>query len=202
MAHKNNKNHQQVQPSFFKQQEQKLGNGFINRLTSEMIRKNALRIFKDLASGAIDPEVDYKYFDSYDITYNLYLAAADNANYNYACYMGLCNTPQQLSNPNTVKIAQAHYEHYMVYQSIVVHLNNILYNLAHYNGAYTRYYLTQLVYAIRGSRRIFNGYFITISDKDTDRGYMRKERRQIPNGQGFSNQGEDGFFKKPPQNNM
>lgn len=193
---KNNKKHQQSQPSFFKQQEQKLGVGFINKITSEMIRKNALRIFKDLATGAIDPEVDYKYFDVCDITYNLLLAAQDNALYNYTCYTGLCNAPQQLLNPNAAKMASAHYEHYMVYQSLAIHLNNILQNIQMYNGVYTRLYLNQLVNDIRGSRRIFNGYFITVSDRETDRKYIRQERRSIPNGQGFGNKSEDGFFQK------
>ena len=181
------------QPSFFKQQEQKYGVDFINRINTEFVRKNALKIFRDLACGAINPDKDYVYFNVYDFTYNLFLAANDNAKYNWCCYHGLSTSQYAQQDIEMQKIAASHFEHYNVYTSICSHLNNILYNITYYDGVYTRFHLDQLIAQIRWSRNVFNGYFITIG-KDSDRNYVKKERRQLPNDKGFNNQSEGGFF--------
>ena len=46
-------------PSFFMQQRQRNGEYWMNFVSTEFIRKNANRIFKDLATGAAN--VDYEY---------------------------------------------------------------------------------------------------------------------------------------------
>ena len=47
------------QPSFFMMQRQKFGEDWLNRVNSEYIRKNALKIFRDLAYGAANIEVEW-----------------------------------------------------------------------------------------------------------------------------------------------
>lgn len=188
-------NQPKVQPSFFQQQRQKLGSDFMNRINPEIVRKNALKIFKDLATGAINVEHEYEFFNRYDFTYALWQAATDNAKYNYFSYMGLYNYPGCAADPEMIRVCQEHFDLYNLYNSIAVHLNNILQNITMYQGIYTRHYLTQLVAEIRWKRYAFNGYFITIP-KDDDKSTIKK-RREIPDhDQGFSNQGEGGFWDK------
>lgn len=181
------------QPSFFKQQQEKYGPDFINRINTDIIRKNALKIFRDLSYGAINTVTDYVYFNVYDFTYNLYVSANDNAMYNWCCYHGLSMSPVAQQDENMQKIAKSHYDHYMIYMSISAHLNNILQNITYYNGIYTKYYLDQMIAELRWSRNVFNGYFITIG-RDDDKRRNRQERRQIPYDQGVDYQSEGGFF--------
>lgn len=190
-----NKGHKQKPPqlSFFKQQEQKYGSSFINQINTEFIRKNSLKIFRDLAYGAINPDVDYVYFNVYDFTYNLLISAQDNAKYNYYCYHGLSLSPYLQNDITMQKIMAGHLDHYNVYVSICTHLNNILQNITLYDGVYTRFYLQQLIAELRWTRNVFNGYFITIG-RDSDRNYIKQERRQISNDKRFNNQSEGGFF--------
>lgn len=192
---------QTIQPSFFQQQTQKLGPGFMNKINTEFVRKNALKIFRDLACGAINPEQDYEYFNIYDFTYSLYDSAMDNATYNWYCYYGLYNNPMSQSDPNMQRIAAEHYERYTLYNSIAIHLNNILQNITMFGGVYTRFYMQQLIAEIRWKRNTFNGYFITLT-KEYDNSYIKNKRRELPNDQGFSDKSEGGFWDKPFKDNM
>ena len=195
-----NKPHK-VQPSFFKVQEQKLGIGFFTKMNAEFVQKNALKIFKDLATGAINIDEEYKYFDNYDFTYNLRISAANNAKYNYYTYIGLSNNPMYQSDVFMQRVAAQHYENYLVFYKIELHLSNILNGISFQNGVYTRFYLHQMVAEIRYCRNSFNGYFITVADKDASR-RLKVERRQLPDDKGFSNQDQGGFFEKHTQSNM
>lgn len=190
----------QPQPSFFVQQQQKLGTGFMNRINTEFIRKNALKIFKDLACGAINPDVDYEYFNQYDFTYNLITAANDNAKYRYYVWIGLTNNPQYQYDGEMQRVAAEIYEQMNIYNTIVIHLNNILQNITMGNGVYTRFYLQQLIAEIRWKRNAFNGFFITLSHEDDK--LARQKRRNISDDQEYYNQDEKGFFQKPYKDNM
>lgn len=196
---KKHKGGQNKQPriSFLKQQEQRLGTGFLNRLTAEDIRKNALKIFRDLADGNMDINEVEQYFNQADFTYNLLEAAKDNLNYRNYVYMGLINHPQLPYDANMQRVANELADQITTYNSIVVHLNNILYNISLYNGVYTRYYLQELMSEIRWRKNTFNGFFITLP-KDSDKRRIRQERRQIgDNDKRFNNPNEGGFFNKP-----
>lgn len=203
----NNKNplkQKPQQPSFFMMQRQKFGEDWLNRVNSEYIRKNALKIFKDLAYGAANIEVEYKYFMNHDFTYNLAEAAYDNAKYCYACYVGLSSNPAALADAYMVKIAQEHYDRYQVFNTIVMHLNGILKDNACSNSTLVRYYLQEMVAAIRWKKVAFNnGYFITLP-KEHDKAYVKQERRQYNDGYKSyqDDSGLKGFFKQPDQTNL
>lgn len=193
--HKGGQN-KQPKPSFLKQQEQRLGTGFLNRLNAEDIRKNALKIFRDLAEGNMDPNEVEQYFNQTDFTYNLLVAATDNLNYRNYVYSGLISNPQIQYDLEMQRVASEVADQIRTYQSIVGHLNNILYNISMYNGVYTRYYLQELISEIRWRKNTFNGFFITLP-KESDKKRIRQERRQIgDNDKRFNNPNEGGFFNK------
>ena len=188
-------------PSFFQQQRQKLGSDFMNRINTEIVKKNAVKIFKDLASGAINVDHEYEFFNVYDFTYALKDSAIDNARYNWACNVGLQSNPMTASDPFLQLICQEHYERYMLYQTISGHLDNILMNITQFGGVYTRHLLTQLVAEIRWKSKVFNGNFITILPGGNTKN-IKQERRVINNGQGFSNKSEGGIWDKSNKDNM
>lgn len=187
--------------SFLKQQEQRLGPGFLNRLNTEDIRKNALRIFKDLAEGSMDPNETEQYFNQTDFVYNLLVAANDNYTYRIYVYQGLISNPNIQFDPEMQRVASEVLDQANTYMTIGVHLNNILNNITMFNGVYTRFYLQQLITDIRWKKNAFNGFFITLP-KDGDKRRARQERRQIGNEKGFSNKNEGSFFDKPFKNNL
>lgn len=198
MAKNNNKPRRQQppQPSFFMQQRQRYGEDFMHFINGEIIKKNGLKIFKDLAYGAILPANDFVYFNEYNFTSNLRDAAKTNAEYNWYCYLGLMNSPGIGIDTNIQQIAAEHYEQFTVYNDIVVHLNNILNGITMYNGIYTAQYLEQLIGTLRWKKRVFNGYYITIVNEEDHRP-KRRELGGNSNDQGFGNQTEGGFFGSP-----
>lgn len=202
---KNNKkggsvNPKPPQPSFFQMQKQRLGEGFMNMITIEDIRKNALKIFTDLAVGAINPESDYEYFNRYDFTANLLQVANDNLRYRQYIYTGLVNNIAYPGDTEMQRVATELYDQIVTYNSVVLHLSNILNNITLYNGIYTTFYLHELIANIRWKRNTFtSGVKLVILPEDNSR--IRNKRREIPNDQGYSNQDEGGFFNKATQNN-
>lgn len=191
----------QPQPSFFQQQQQRLGVGFMNRLTTEDIRKNALKILTDLAVGAINPDNAYEYFNQYDFTYNILAVTQDNLKYRQYIYIGLTNHPMYYQDGEMQRVGAELYDQIMTYQSVVVHLNNILQNITMYGGIYTRFYLQQMVAEIRWKRNTFStGIKLVINPQDNR--HLKNKRRELPHDQGFNNQDEGGFFNKPNQSNM
>lgn len=191
----------QPQPSFFQQQQQRLGVGFMNRLTTEDIRKNALKILTDLAVGAINPDNAYEYFNQYDFTYNILAVAQDNLKYRQYIYIGLTNHPMYYQDGEMQRVGAELYDQIMTYQSVVVHLNNILQNITMYGGIYTRFYLQQMVAEIRWKRNTFStGIKLVINPQDNR--HLKNKRRELPHDQGFNNQDEGGFFNKPNQSNV
>lgn len=188
------------QPSFFMQQRQKNGDGWLNFVSTEFIRKNAMRIFKDLATGAANTEYEYQYFLNKDFVYNLNVAAYDNASYSYACYIGLKTYLENNNQPdqNMARIMQEHLDRYNLYNSIVMYLNSIYQDVTYQNGTLVKYYLQQMVADIRWKKNAFNGYFITLP-KDYDANYVKKERRVINNDNRMyqDDSGQRGFFSEP-----
>lgn len=189
------------QPSFFQQQQQRLGVGFMNRLNTADIRKNALKILTDLAVGAINPDNAYEYFNQYDFTYNILVVAQDNLRYRQYIYIGLTNHPSYYQDTEMQRVGAELYDQIMTYTAVVTHLNNILQNITMYNGVYTRFYLQQLISEIRWKRNTFSsGIKLVINPQDNN--YVRNKRRELPHDQGFNNQNEGGFFNKSDQNHM
>lgn len=191
-----------LQPSFFMQQRQKNGDYWLNMVSTEFIRKNAMRIFKDLATGAANVDVEYQYFLNYDFTYNLAVAASDNANYNRICYLGICNSPVPVDK-EMVRIANDQLEKFNVYNMIVSYMNSILQDLTFNGGMLCRYYLQELVASIRYKRNIFNGNFITLA-KEYDRKNVKLERRSRNYDDRIDqdDSGTEGFFAKSNETNL
>lgn len=186
---KNNRNKPKNQPSWIQQQLQQNGEAFIGRLTTDIIRKNALKIFKDIASGNIDYNRDWKYFGMYTFTYNLFLSAQDNAYYTWTCCSGIMtmlNSGQ--ADSKMVEIANELKLNYDAYSTVMQGLNNILSVIQASNGEHLDMYLPpklqELTVQLQRYRRCFNGYFITVGRPDDGR--MRIERREIPNGESRS----------------
>lgn len=193
----------QLQPSLFMQMRQKNGDSWLNLVSTDFIRKNALRIFKDLAYGNVNTDYEYQYFMNYDFTYNLAQSAYDNAKYCYSSYIGLYNSPITYQDPDMMKIMQEHYDRFLLFNCIVSHLNNILNDVSFNNGALVRFYLQTMVADIRWKKNAFKGYFITIP-KEQDTKYVKKERRQVNNDYRFNkdDSGERGFFAQSDSSNM
>ena len=148
--------------------------------------------------------VTYSDGNTEHFTYNLAEAAYDNAKYCYACYVGLSSNPAALADSYMVKIAQEHYDRYQVFNTIVMHLNGILKDNACSNSTLVRYYLQEMVAAIRWKKVAFNnGYFITLP-KEHDKAYVKQERRQYNDGYKSyqDDSGLKGFFKQPDQTNL
>lgn len=184
-----------MQPSFFMQQRQKNGNNWLNLVSTDFIRKNALRVFSDLAYGSINPDTEYFNFLNYDFSYNLMLAAHDNARYCYTVYMGLYNNPMVMEDADMGRIMQEHYDRYILYNSIVAHLNNLLNDISFNNGGLVRFHLQNMVSDIRWKKSAFKGYFITLP-KEQDQKYVKKERRETNYDYRAckDDSGERGFF--------
>lgn len=191
----------QPQPSFFQQQQQKFGAGFMNNLNASDIKKNALKILTDLSVGAINPDNAYEYFNQYDFTYNILQVANDNLRYRQYIYIGLINHPSYQYDQEMQRVASELCEQITTYTSVVNHLNNILQNITMYNGVYTRFLLQQMIAEIRWRRNTFSSGVKLVINPQDDR-YIRNKRRQLPHDQGFSNQDEGSFFNKPNKNNM
>lgn len=189
-------------PSFFMQMRQKNGDNWLNMVSTEFIRKNAMRIFKDLATGAANVDTEYQYFLNYDFTYNLAVAASDNANYNRICYLGICNSPVPVDK-EMVRVANDQLDKFNVYNMIVSYMNNILQDLTFNGGTLCRYYLQEMVASIRYKRNAFNGNFITLP-KENDRQHLKLERRNRNHGYEFDkdDSGTSGFFSKPPETHL
>lgn len=193
----------QMQPSFFMQQRQKNGEGWLALVSPDFIRKNALRIFSDLAYGSINPDKEFYYFLNYDFVYNLASASADNAKYCYTSYIGLSGNPFTYQDQDMLKIMNEHYDRYILFNSITSHLNNILNDVTFNNGNFVRFYLQTMVADIRYKKNAFKGYFITVP-KEQDKSYIKRERRQMRNDQRFSkdDSGERGFFAESNSANL
>lgn len=198
MGKKNNKGGPKPQQSYMDQQKQRLGVGFISKLTADDIKKNALRIFKDLAVGNMPPAEAVQYFSVYDFVYNLKVAADENLNYRQYVYYGLCNNPVMQYDQQAQKVAAEIADQINTYMSIDAHLNNILNDITMNNGVYVEFYLNQMVADIRWRKNTFNGFFVTINTNDSRSKRIRQERRQIHNDQRTNNKNERDFFNKHP----
>lgn len=198
MGKKNNKGGPKPQQSYMDQQKQRLGVGFISKLTADDIKKNALRIFKDLAVGNMPPVEAVQYFSVYDFVYNLKVAADENLNYRQYVYYGLCNNPVMQYDQQAQKVAAEIADQINTYMSIDAHLNNILNDITMNNGVYVEFYLNQMVADIRWRKNTFNGFFVTINTNDSRSKRIRQERRQIHNDQRTNNKNERDFFNKHP----
>ena len=190
-------------PSFFMQQRQRNGEYWMNFVSTEFIRKNANRIFKDLATGAANVDYEYTNFLNYTFTYNLREAAAENAKYNYTSHLGICYSPVPVDN-DMLRIANDQWEKCQVYNIIVYFMDCILNDVSYNKGLLCRYYLHELVANIRYKRNIFNGNYVTVTDEDNNKHCLNVERRIKNNDNGIDQDysGVKGFFAKPNETHM
>lgn len=203
MKNKNNKNQQ----TFFDQMVQKLGSNWLCLTNTDTIRKNAMKIVKDLAFGNIDPYEDAKYFSSSDFTFNVKVACDDNASYNYWTYVGLSNYMQVYGAPdqNIERIMREHYEMYIAYSTASIALNNILITITTLGDNYVPAAIMQANAMLSPYKYSFMGYFITIQRNDDRR--ARVARREIGEGghlndQGISPGSKEDFWKQSNQSDM
>lgn len=176
------KSKNKTRPNYFNLQFQQLGPGWTGKVTTMDIRKSAVRLFKDIANGNINPETDIKYFNEPSFTYNLKLSADDNAYYNFTAFQGISIIP----NATTLqqKMAEEHRIRYYVYSVISQYLNSILIGISVNGGMQTAAIVQDLAVALRPYRYMFNGNFITIAHPDD--GKLRIERREKQNDNGIS----------------
>lgn len=198
MGKKNNKGGPRPQQSYMDQQKQRLGTGFMAKMTADDIKKNALRIFKDLAVGNMSPNEAVQYFTNYDFVYNLKVAADTNLNYRQYVYYGLCNNPVMQYDQQAQKVAAEVADQINTYIAIDTHLNNILNDLTMNGGIYIEFFLNQMISDIRWRKNTFNGFFININTNESKGKRIRQERRQIHNDQRSNNKNEGDFFNKHP----
>ena len=170
---KGNKKPQKRQ-NYFNLQFQQLGEGWTGKITTLDVRKSALRLFKDIANGNVDLDKDVQFFNEPSFTYNLKLAADDNAYYNYSIFVAM----QQMPNKDAIqqKIMEEHYQRYCAYCVLSQSFNTILNGIQINGGMQTKDIIADLVVRLQPSKYLFNGYFITINRKDD--GKMKVERRQ------------------------
>lgn len=179
----NNKKRQQT--PYLDQLEQQYGPDFLRRLNPLFIKKNALRIFKDLANGNIDLQKHSAYFCEPAFTYNLAVSAQENETYYYWCYAGLINNPMAMQNATAQKVIKEFQDNWAAYHVLTNGLNNILMAVQYNNTAQVPIILNNIMIDLTSHRRRFNGYFITI-ERENDRSYNKIERRQMPNGEANS----------------
>lgn len=194
MAKNNNK--KQSQPSFFEQQLQRNGPGWIYAMNTEQIRKNALKVFKDIAFGNVDPNETADYFAIPDFTYNLKMAADDNAMYNYYTFMGLQNCQQ--APPELIRVANIHWDNYTAYNVTSQALNNILMSVSAYGPTFVPAMIMQAITMMAPYKHYFSGYFITLPRGDDQR--IRVPRREIGGNinydQSRSTQSQGDFWQR------
>lgn len=179
---KNKKPQKQKRQNYFNLQFQQLGEGWTGKITTLDVRKSALRLFKDIASGNIDMDKDVQFFNEPSFTYNLKLAADDNAYYNYSVFNGLNMLPA--IDAQQQKYVEEHMMRYNAYSIISQYLNTILIGVQMNGGMYTKDVLTDLIIKLQPYKYLFNGYFINVTRPDD--GKMRVERRQKQNDKGIS----------------
>ena len=195
------------QQTFFDQMVQKLGSNWLCLTNTDIIRKNAMKVLKDLAFGNIDPYEDCKYFCSADFTYNIKVACDDNAKYHYWSYMGLSQYFQMYGVPDASaeKLMCEHYEQYKAYTQGSVALNNILNTLNMFGEQYVPAAIMQATTMLTPYKYSFMGYFITIQRNDDRR--ARVPKREIGEGrpdygQIDSNQSQRTFWQEPNQGSV
>lgn len=168
--------------NYFNLQFQQLGHGWTGKVTTLDIRKSAVRLFKDIACGNVDPEKDIEFFNEPNFTYNLKLAADDNAYYNFTAFTGISMIPN--ATPMQQQMAEEHRIRHYVYSIISQYLNSILIGISMNGGATTADIVQDMMVTLRPYRYVFNGNFITISHPDD--GKLRVERREKVNDGGIS----------------
>lgn len=197
-------NNKKKTASFFDQQIQQYGPNWIYLMTTETVRKNAMKILKDISFGNIDPAEVAVYFSVADFTYNLMIAAIDNAKYNWWTFVGLTEVANRIEYDHTLtKVAHAHYEAWQAYEVAAAQLNNILIDINMTGGMYTQALLMQMISTLNPFRRQFSGYYITLPRAEDTRIH---QRREILGGnqydQGSNHQSQRNIWEEPDQGDM
>lgn len=167
-------NNQKKGANYFNLQFQQLGDGWTGRITTLDVRKSAIRLFKDIANGNIDLEKDIQYFNEPSFTWNLKLAADDNAYANYSEWLGMSYIPNK--DPVQEKICDEHYVRSQVYSVISQTMNNVLTGISINGGLQTSQLIGDLSIYLRDYRYVFNGNYFTITRPDD--GKLKVERRE------------------------
>lgn len=189
-------NKQKRKVSFFEQQVQQYGTGWLYRLNTEQIRKFAINIFKDIAFGNVEPQSIVEYFKVPDFVYNLIAAAQDNAMYHFYTYQGLSNVASEGSD--MIKVARTHYEGYLAYSAVIVNLNNILTDINSTGGIYIPSLISSMIITLQPYKHNFNGTYITIpKDGDTRMRLKREIGGNSGYDKGINNSSEDAIWGQP-----
>lgn len=184
----------QSRTNYFNLQFQNIGDGWMGRLTTQDVRKSALRLFKDIASGNVNANKDMEYFNEPNFTYNLKLAADDNMQYNGTIYTALNVNPYK--NAFQQKLCDEHYNRYCAYSVLSQCLNNILIGIQINGGIQTDSFISDMVIRLQPYKYSFNGYFLTICRRDD--GKLRNERRYLDSDDKRSNSRSIGPVKGFP----
>lgn len=163
----------QRRQNYFNLQFQQLGEGWTGKITTLDVRKSALRLFKDIANGNIDLDKDVQFFNEPSFTYNLKLAADDNAYHCYTLYYALYQMPNK--DQYQVKLMDEYLQRYNAYSILSQSFNTILNGIQFNGGLQTKDFVADLIVRLNPSKYLFNGYFITINRPDD--GKLKVERR-------------------------
>lgn len=181
--------------NYFTFQFQNLGEGWTGKISTLDVRKNAQRLFKDIACGNINLDKDIQFFNEPSFTHNLLLAASDNAYYNYTLWYSL--SVLQYKDAVQDKICEEHRIRYDAYTLLANHLNTILTGITINGGLQTRDFVSSMMVALHKYRYVFNGYYITIGHPDDGKLRVERKRKYNDKGSNYRSQGPVQGFPNP-----
>lgn len=113
-------------PNYFQQNIQKFGPDFLKAKNADVLQTDAIRIFRDIARGNVNIEVDGPYFLDPQFMESCITAATLKLSLhtiNYNGVLGLVNSG--INDPMTLKVLDYNKRSMEGYNIILTHLNNI-----------------------------------------------------------------------------
>lgn len=169
-----------IERSWIEKKKEQMGGDFINTINPFYIKRDAIKIFKDIAYGNISVNKDHaKYFTNTTFLNALQEASIDNYVWHDATYTGLYHYINNLYQNNIPKgfeylydICNRHRRSKEAYTQLYYYLQYMLNDIKYNNGFGIETLLYNLSTILAGYKDAFNGDYYTIN---TSR--RREERR-------------------------
>lgn len=176
----NKRKRNQLANSYFEQKIKSDGENFLNFMNAIQVKKDAFKIFKDLAHGNIDIERHGKFFTNASFVNNLRAVAEDNYKINSLSANGLQIAMQMnnISDKDTVYVMNALAAKADAYMVLTNFFNMILIDIVNYGGANIPQYLYGIINELNPRKEAFNGNFIIVP-RNEDYPYPGMERRNF-----------------------
>ena len=160
-----------INRSWFENKKKELGGDFLNEINPLFIKRDAIRIFKDIAYGNISINRDHvKYFRNSSFVNALLEAAVDQYVWNSGAYIGLYNYITMVCNnqiPNEFAylydICDRFRRRTDCYVCIRQYMQYILEDIKYRNGMYVDKLLANLSCALTSYKDTLNGDYYTIN---------------------------------------